>query len=94
MDLRTARLIALASNRAVETELRRDREGERMPLKDKDHPVWKIGTIAATALLVFAVNYLNASKFDGDDISRITQILMGLGVLHGARFVATKPKDD
>jgi hypothetical protein len=64
------------------------------PLHDKDHPIWKIGTILACTALVISVNFFNAKQFDADDYQRIAQTLGGMGGLMGLRSLVTRRRDD
>ena len=57
---------------------------------DAHHPIWRIGTILAIAVLVVGVNWVNAKSFDRDDWDRIMQILGGLGAGAGIKSFMTK----
>lgn len=48
---------------------------------DSSHVVWRIGTIFSVTLLIVMVNYFNAKQFDKDDLERVAELLLGLGVL-------------
>ena len=57
---------------------------------DANHPVWRIGTILALAVLVVAVETLNANQIDWDEVKRTAELLGGGAALTWAKSHFTK----